>query len=138
MDYQKKLQKRLYLAIGYCISGLIMVGISYFNGFSNSFLFPFGVAMMVCGVTRLAKYFKITRNQETMHKMEMAEKDERYLMIANKARSWAFSLYIIIAGVAVITMNLLGFSEAALPYAWSICALVAIYWVSWMILEKKY
>lgn len=138
MDYQKKLQKRLYFAIGYCILGLVMVGISYFNGFTNNFLFPFGVAMMVCGVIRVTKYFKITRNQETIHKMELAEKDERYLMIANKARSWAFCLYIMIAGVAVIIMNLLGKSEAALPYAWSICALVAIYWGSWMILKKKY
>lgn len=138
MDYRKKLQKRLYFAIGYCILGLAMLGTSYFNGFTNNFLFPFGVAMMVCGMIRVAKHFKITRNQETMHKMELAEKDERYLMIAQKARSWAFSLYIMIAGVSVITMNLLGHSEAALPYAWSVCALVAIYWVSWMILKKKY
>ena len=138
MDYQKRMQQRLYFNIGYCVLGLVMMGISYFTGAVGNYLFSFGTALLFLGVFMFLKHFRILRNKELMHKMEMAEKDERNQMIANKARSWAFSLYIIIAGVAVLTLNLLGQSEAALPYAWSVCALVAIYWVSWIILKKKY
>ena len=94
--------------------------------------------MLVMGVIRLIRHWKITKDESTIRRQEVAETDERTLMMAEKARSWAFSYSIMIAGIAVIVLSLLGKHDAALPFAWYVCGMVVLYWIFWLILRKKY
>ena len=91
------------------------------------------VCDLILGITMV-----VPTASETIRKQELSEKDERYQMLSERARSWAFSLYITLAGVAVIVLNLLGHAQTALPYAWSICGLLILYSGSWHFLQKKY
>ena len=81
---------------------------------------------------------KITKDDASIHRQEVAETDERILMMNEKARSWAFSYSILIAGIVVIVLSLLGKHEAAQPFAWYVCGQICLYWVCWLILRKKY
>lgn len=138
MEYQKKLKLRFGCATGYLVLGIVMAVTSWFNQVSGNFLFSMGIAMVTVGVLKIVRYAKIIKNPETIRKQELSEKDERYQMLSERARSWAFSLYITLAGVAVIVLNLLGHAQTALPYAWSICGLLIFYSGSWHFLQKKY
>lgn len=138
MEYQKKLKLRFVCAIGYLILGIVMAVTSWFSNVSGNYLFSMGIAMVTVGVLQVVRYNKIVKTPESIRKQELAETDERYQMLSERARSWAFSLYITLAGVAVIVLNLLGHAQAALPYAWSICGLLICYSGSWIYLQKKY
>lgn len=138
MEYKKKLKLRLVWAVCYLILGITMVVTFWFSQVSGNFLFSMGTTMVTVGVLKIVRYAKIIKNPETIRKQELAEKDERYQMLSERARSWAFSLYITLAGVAVIVLNLLGHAQTALPYAWSICGLLILYSGSWHFLQKKY
>ena len=138
MEYKKKLRQRLYIALSYLALGLVLILADAVNHFSNYFCFSFGVALMIMGVLRIFQYRKITRDDKTIRKQELMETDERTRMISERARSWAFSFSLTIAGLVVIVLSLLGYHDHAQPLAWYVCGMVILYWIFWLILGKKY
>lgn len=138
MEYKKKLKQRLYLGISYILFGLVVVIADVLKGFENTFFFSFGVAMLVMGILRILRYRKITTDEKNMRHQELMETDERNLMMAERARSWAFSFSVFAAGVLVIVLNLLGYQEEALPFAWFVCGMTLLYWICRNIMRKKY
>ena len=138
MEFKKKLKTRLYIAVSYIVIGLVLIAADALNHLENQFFFSFGMALTVMGILRLIRHRKITKDEAAIRRQEVVETDERTLMMAEKARSWAFSYSIMIAGIAVIVLSLLGKHDAAQPFAWYVCAEIVLYWVCWLILRKKY
>ncbi len=138
MEFKKKLKKRMFWGIAWGVLGLTLVIIWTLTKTENQFLFSFGVALMVIGAMRTVQYRKITRDDKTIRQKELEETDERFLMMSEKAKSWALSWYLTISGFAVIIFSLLGYQDQVLPYAWSICGLTALYWICWFVVSKKY
>lgn len=137
MDFKKKLKIRLFLAIGYIILGLAMIVIFNIIKTENTFLSSFGLALTVVGIAKTRNYFLITKNEETLKKQQIAENDERNIAIANKAKSVSFVIYIIIVCSSVTVLYLLNHTALANILSASVCALVAIYWISYWIINKK-
>ena len=137
MEFKKKMQQRRIIALSYMALGFVLVMTDLLK-VENGYFFSFGLAMILMGILRLFQYRKITRNDQSMRKQELAESDERTRMIAERARSWAFSLSITGSGIVVIVLSLLGRHEEALPFAWYVCGMVVLYWISFVIIRKKY
>ena len=137
MEFNKKLRIRLYSAIGCVVIGVLMIIISNFTQSDNSFLSSFGLIFAVCGVARIRLYFLITKNDETIEKRRIAESDERNIAISNKAKNIAFSVYIIIACIAVIVLQFLNKQELVTILSTSVCVLVFVYWISYWIINKR-
>jgi len=138
MEFKKKMNQRLMIAVGYILLGLALVCADLLKGFENYFFFSFGITLAIMGILRLIKYRKITRNDQTLRKQELAESDERTRMIAERARSWAFSYALMGAGIVVIVLNVMGKHDEALPFAWYVCGMVVLYWLCFIIIQKKY
>ena len=138
MDFRKKMKQRLWIAISYIALGLILVIADAVNHFENYFFSSFGFALVIMGILRIIRHRKTMRNDQSIRKQELAESDERTRMIAERARSWAFSLSITGAGIVVIVLSLLGQHEEALPFAWYVCGMVILYWISYFMIRKKY
>ena len=138
MEFKKKLKQRLYIAVSYIVVGLVLIAADALNHFENHYFASFGMTLMVMGILRLIRHRKVTKDESTIRRQEVAETDERTLMMAEKARSWAFSYSIMIAGIAVIVLSLLGKHDAAQPFAWFVCAEVVLYWICWLLARKKY
>ena len=138
MDFKKKMKQRLYLAVAYIITGLLLLTAELTAGLENSFFTAFGFALVTMGILRIGNYRKITRNDQSLRQQELTETDERNRMMAERARSWAFSLSVLAAGVIVIVLSLLGYHDEALLFAWFVCGMTLLYWVCWIIIRKKY
>lgn len=138
MDYKKKLKQRLYVGLFYLVLGLILMLVGIWIYSENSFVFSFGLAILVMGLSRILRYRKIIRDEKYMRKQELIEKDERLLMLSERAKSWVFSFSVMLAGLTVIVLSLLGYNDQALPFAWYVCGMVVLYWIFWFILGKKY
>ena len=138
MEFKKKLKTRLYIALSYIVLGIVLIAANALNHFENDFFLSFGITLLVMGIIRLIRHRKVTKDESTIRRQEVAETDERTLMMSEKARSWAFTYSILIAGIAVIVLSLLGKHDTAQPFAWFVCGQVALYWICWMILLKKY
>ncbi len=138
MEFKKKLKQRLYIAVSYIVIGLVLIAADALNHFENQFFFSFGITLIVMGILRLIRHRKITKDDASIHRQEVVENDERTLMMNEKARSWAFSYSIMIAGIAVIVLSLLGKHDAAQPFAWYVCGQIGLFWICWLIIRKKY
>lgn len=138
MDFEKKMKQRLYVALAYCVLGPILIIADIVNHFENYFISSFGFALLIMGILRIVQNRKITKNETTMHKREVAETDERNKMLSERAKSWTFSSSILIAGVVVIILSILGLHDQAQPFSWFVCLMVVLYWVFYLIARKKY
>ncbi len=137
MDFKKKLKTRLYLGISYVVIGVAMIIVALTVNGTSEYLSPFGTALLVIGIARIRNYFIITKSDETIKKQQIAETDERNIAISNKAKSFSFNLYVVLACIAVIILQIMKITELATIIGMTVCALLVIYWISYFILQKK-
>ena len=136
MDFRKKLKIRLYLALSYIVLGVALIVIFNIANIKNEFLSYCGFALLVIGIARTRNYFLITKNEESITKKQIAETDERNISIANRAKSVAFYVYVLLSCVAVIALELFEKTELATFVSATVCVLIIIYWVSYLIINK--
>ena len=138
MEFKKKLKLRLCINLIWALVGAALILYWFLTDSGNDFFLSWGTACIFIGVIRYIQYRKTTDDEDVLRKKELAEKDERTRMIAERARSWCFSLSLTAAGVWVILLSLLGRHEEAQPYAWYVCAMVVLYWICFSVIRKKY
>ncbi len=137
MDFKKKLKIRLFVAIGYIVLGIAMIILFNIFHTENNFLSSLGFALVVIGIARIRNYLMITKNEETIKKRQIAESDERNISIANRAKSVSFIIYVVMACVAVIVLELFNETQLATVLSATVCVLVVVYWISYWIISKK-
>ena len=135
MDYKKKLKARLNTAIIMIGVGIIFTVSSIFA--DSEMASTFGAVFLVMGIARVVQYKRMLNDPEEMRRREIVETDERNVMLWTKARSLAFIVYVIAAGIAVIVLQLMEMSQAANIVSWCLMGFVVIYWICYFIIVKK-
>ena len=122
----------LYILIGasLAVCGNLKVIDAFWSGMGTAFVFV-GVLQMI----RLIRYNTSPQYKEAT---DTAATDERNRFIRAKAWSWVGYLYIIIAAVATIVFKLLGQETLMFAASGSVCLMVVLYWIIYLILDKKY
>ncbi|MBQ3182268.1 MAG: hypothetical protein IJB57_01230, partial [Clostridia bacterium] len=92
--------------------------------------------LTVVGLALIKK--NIITSEEKLKRREIAENDERNIAIVHKARSWAFSFYVILGCLAVIVLSLLSLQDIASWIGVGVFSLIAIYWICYFIVRRKY
>lgn len=135
MEFKNKLKIRALVSAVIGILGTVLMCIGLTN--ANESASSFGLTFAVIGIARILQYKRITKDEETLHKRQVAETDERNVMLWTRARSLAFSVYIIVCAVAIIVLNVLDLSVYADILAYNLIAFVVIYWIIYFIISRK-
>ena len=134
MNYFKNgiIKNVIYLFLGGILLTLGFVGII------DEFWSGLGFALIFVGILRLVYYFRLEKNPELKEKVKTEINDERNRFIRNKA--WAFSgyLFIIIAGICLIVFKIIGQDLLSLAASYAVCLIMILYWISYIILKRKY
>lgn len=136
MDFKRKLKTRLYTAITYILIGGIFIAMYLCNISENQYLLTLGIALAVMAVIRLIAYMRITKDDESIKRQEIAENDERNIAIIHKAKSTAFGLYVFLVATIIIILELLGITELTTILALNLCGIVVLYWLCYYIYHK--
>ncbi len=137
MDYKEKIKSRLYIGVIYIAVGIMMIASASVVKTDNDFISSLGLALVIFGIVRIRNYFIITKDERKLKKQQIAETDERNIAILTKAKSAAFSIYILFSCIVVIILSLLGFHDIARGIAYSVLLLVIIYWICYWVYQKK-
>ncbi len=97
-----------------------------------------GSALMVVGIVRLLRSYRLSRSETYREKREVAETDERIHFIRNKAWAWAGYLFIIICALSTIVFKLLGQDLLCMVFGGAVCLMLVLFWACFFILKKKY
>ena len=132
-----KQNKRLYVNILWLIIGSILIGLS-FTGVVDDYWNGMGMGLAVVGAINLIRYYRLNKNDVYREKIELEASDERNHFIRNKAFAWAGYYFVLIAAVGTIVFKIIGQELLSQAAAYAVCLMLILYWISYMILKRKY
>ena len=138
MKFKSKTMTRIVLMLMYVVIGAVMWAVGTFGANPNDTISSMGIAMAVCGAIMAVRNIIVIRDPEKLQKRETAETDERNVMLMQKSRSLAFAVYIMAAAVAIIVMICTGMESEARIVAFTVCSLVVIYIISYLIMKIRH
>ena len=132
-----KTDRRIVACMIYAVLGitLLCLGIAEMV---DAFWSGMGSALMVIGIVRLLRSYRVRRDEIYREKREVAETDERIHFIRNKAWAWAGYLFIIICAMSTIVFKLLNQDLLCMASSGAVCLMLVLFWESFFILKKKY
>lgn len=128
---------RMLASVLEIVIGITLVVSSFFN-LVDEFWSGMGAALVVVGSIFLLRSVKYHTNKSYREEIDVQNSDERNKFLSTKAWSWAGYLFVIIAAVGSIIFKFLGKEELMMLASGSICLVICLYWISYMLLRKKY
>ena len=128
---------RLISSILEIVIGVVLC-VCYFTNLIDEFWSGMGVALIVVGALFLLRNIKYQTNEKYREEIDVQNSDERNKFLSLKAWSWSGYLFVIIAAVGTIIFKFVGKEELMMLSSGAICLIVFLYWISYIILRKKY
>ena len=97
-----------------------------------------GSALIIVGGLMMIRQVRYSTNAEYKESVDVEIQDERNKFLRMKAWSWAGYFSVLIGAVASIVLRILDQDQLSQFAGLSVCLLVVLYWVSYLILKKKY
>lgn len=132
-----KVGKKVIVNILWIVIGTILIGLS-FVGIVDAFWNGMGSGLLVVGVLHLVRFYRLDKNPAYREKKEIELNDERNRFICNKAWAWTGYLFVMLAAVCSIIFKITGQELLSFAASGSVCIMLVLYWISYLILKKKY
>ena len=136
--------KRRYISLGviYIILGIALFIASQIVDLGNSVMAQIlpgmGGALFGVGVVRLVMGIRLEKDKEYREKYEIEVNDERNRYLRMKAWSWAGYCFVLIGSVATIIFAAADKKELMMLTSGSVCLVLLLYWISYLIVRNKY
>ena len=130
--------KRLVLSIFWIVLGITLIILSIAEVLDDSVYSGMGGALTAVGALQLMRNLKYRRDPEYREKIDTELGDERNRFLQMKSWSWAGYIAVMVQAAASVAAYFMGQRTVQLVLWYSICLLGLAYWVSWMILSRKY
>ena len=130
--------KRLALSIFWAVVGLVLTVLSVTEVLDSSIYSGMGGALMAVGVLQAIRNVKYRKDADYREKIDVEANDERNRFLRMKSWSWAGYIAILVEAVGVIVAIILGEETVRLILSFSVCLILVAYWVSYLILSRKY
>ena len=122
----------LTIAVGATLLTLAIAGVL------DSFWSGMGASLLVMSILRLSQLYLYKTDKAYQEKMDTEASDERNRFLRNKAWAWAGYLFVLIAAVCTIVFKVMGQELLWQATGLGMCLIVTLYWISFLILRKKY
>ena len=122
----------LTIAVGATLLTLAIAGVL------DSFWGGMGASLLVMSILRLSQLYLYKTDKAYHEKMDTEVSDERNRFLRNKAWAWAGYLFVLIAAVCTIVFKVMEQELLWQATGLSMCLIVILYWISFLILRKKY
>ena len=132
-----KQNMRVYLNIVWMILGAVLIGLAFW-GKVDEYWNGMGTALLIIGAIRLLRYHRLNKNDAYRERKELELSDERNRFLRNKAWAWAGYYFVLIAAIGSIVLRFMGQDTMSSAAAYAVWLLMILYWISYMILKRKY
>ena len=130
-------EKRFYLNIFYIIVGFALLACGIFE-IVDSFWSGMGGALIGVGTIRMVQFVKFCKNPEYREKIETETKDERNKFISLNAWAWSGYAFVLLNAVGTIVFKIAGSDVLSQYCSCAVCLVIVLYWISYLVLRKKY
>jgi len=129
--------RRMILSILWIVIGIVLVVLSVMGKADKSFFAGMGGGLIAIGILQTIRHIRYNNNAEYREKTDTEINDERNKYIRLKA--WSVTGYITVLGCAVLSIvaRVAGKQELGRYLGMVVCAEVLIYFVSYLIINKR-
>jgi len=130
--------KKLVLSIFWAVVGLVLTVLSVTEVLDSSIYSGMGGGLMAVGVLQSIRNVKYRKDADYREKIDVEANDERNRFLRMKSWSWAGYIAILVEAGGVIVAIILGEETIRLILSLSVCLILVAYWVSYLVLSRKY
>ena len=132
-----KIKRRLIWGVFWITLGLTLTVLGIM-GRIDSYWSGMGGGVLAVGVLQMVRFVKYMSNEEYREQTDVANNDERNRFISNKAWAWTGYLCVFIGAVGSIVFKLIGREDLMMFASLSVCLILFLYWICYLILSRKY
>ncbi len=132
-----KKDRRFVASICWIVIGAALMGVSY-AGLADEYWSGMGTALFAIGVIQVIRWIRYWTNSAYKAQVDVEAHDERNRFISGRAWAWAGYLYVLVGAAASVVLRIAGYNEVSMAAGMSVCILMVLYWISWMVLRRKY
>ena len=130
--------RKLILSIFRMILGAVLLGLSIAEVLDSSMYAGMGGALITVGALQIARNLRYRKDPEYREKIDTEANDERNSFLRMKSWSWTGYIVVLAEGFGSVAAMVLGKRELQLTLAYSVWLILAVYWISFFIISKKY
>ena len=97
-----------------------------------------GGALIAIGLIRLYRGIRLAKDKAYRENFEVETHDERNQWLRMKAWSWAGYLFVMIAACGTLVFAFIDKKELMMAASYSVCIILLLYWICYLIVRKKY
>lgn len=129
---------KLALSIFWTVLGTVLLGLSVANVLDSTIYAGMGGALLAVGILQVIRNLRYRTDAAYQEKIDTEVNDERNVFLGMKSWSWTGRAIVLVECIGIIVAMVLGQQTVQLVLSYSVCAILVIYWVTFMILAKKY
>lgn len=130
--------KKLVLSIFWVLVGAALIALSVMEVLNSSMYAGLGGGLFAVGLLQIARNIKYRKDPTYREKIDTEANDERNRYLRMKSWSWAGYIAILVEGIGAIVAMVAGEQTIQLVLSYSVCLLLAVYLISYIILSRKY
>ena len=130
--------RKLILSIFWMILGAVLLGLSIAEVLDSSAYAGMGGGLIAVGALQVARNLRYRKDPEYREKIDTEANDERNSFLRMKSWSWTGYVVVLVEGFGSVAAMVLGKRELQLTLAYSVWLILVIYWVTYLVLSKKY
>ncbi|MBR2576637.1 MAG: hypothetical protein IKE40_05000 [Firmicutes bacterium] len=130
--------RRLVLSIFWVVLGLVLVVLSIAEVLDSSVYAGMGGALTAVGALQVIRNLRYRGNEEYREKVDTEVNDERNRFLRMKSWSWAGYIVVLVEAIGVIVAMIMGKETVQMILAYSVCLILCAYWISYLVLSRKY
>ena len=130
--------KKLALSIFWVVLGAVLLGLSVTGVLDSDVYSGMGGALLAVGALQIARNLKYRNDPAYKEKIDTEANDERNRFLRMKSWAWAGYTVVLVEGIGSVVAMAMGERTVQLVLAYSVCLLITAYWVSYLILSRKY
>ena len=129
---------RLALSIFWAVLGAVLIVLTQTELLDSSMYSGMGGALVAVGALQIARNLKYRKDPAYREKIDIELQDERSRYLRQKSWAWTGYVVVLVEGVGAIAAAVLGNRTVQLALSYSVWLIIFVYWVSYLVLSRKY
>lgn len=130
--------KKLALSVFWVILGVALTGLSIAEILDSTLYSGMGGALIAVGALQVMRNLKYRRDAGYREKVDIEASDERNRFLRMKSWSLAGYFVVLIEAAGSLVALFLGQRMIQQVLSYSVCLIVFTYWISYIVLSRKY
>ena len=130
--------KKLVLSIFWIILGAVLMWLTIAEVLDTAYWSGMGGALIAVGVLQVIRNLRYRNDTEYQEKVNIEYGDERNKYLRMMSWAWTGYIVVLIEAAGVVVALIMGQHTIQVILAYSVCLIVGIYWIVYMILKRKY